>query len=141
VHRLAQTEDLVAVSSLYETDPIGGPDQGSYFNAVAVVETTANPRRLLARCMAIEHDRGRWRRIRWGPRSLDLDLLIHGMIEVSEKGLTVPHPRLVHRRFVLEPLLEVWPEAALPDGTPVSGYLDGVADQDVTIVSTGDWWA
>ena len=75
--------------------------------------------------------------MRWGPRTLDLDLLLFGDATVAEPGLTVPHPELVNRRFVLEPLLEAWPEAALPDGTPLSSFLGSVQDQEVTRV--GEW--
>lgn len=131
---------LVAVSSLYETAPVGGPDQEPYLNAVAVIETGTGPRRLLAWCLAVEQERGRKRRIRWGPRTLDLDVLLHDAGPVEEKGLTVPHSRLLERRFALEPLVEAWPEATLPDGRELAGLLQGVADQEVRIVAGGEWW-
>jgi 2-amino-4-hydroxy-6-hydroxymethyldihydropteridine diphosphokinase len=140
LHRLAETEQLTAVSSLYETAPIGGPEQDAFYNAVAVLETSAGARRLLARCLAIERERGRTRRVRWGPRTLDLDVLLHEGGPVDEKGLTVPHPRLVDRRFALEPLVEAWPEATLPGGAPLSDYLAGIADQEVTVIAGGEWW-
>lgn len=140
LRRLAAAGPLVAVSSLYETAPIGGPAQGSFLNAVAVVEAGLTPRALLDVFLGIEREAGRRRRVRWGPRSLDLDLLLYDRAVVDEPGLQVPHPRLGGRRFVLEPLAEAWPEAALPDGTPVSSLLGAVADQEVTVVAGPGWW-
>ncbi len=128
---LARLGELVAVSSLYETAPIGGPDQGPYLNAVAVLDTALEPEELLAACLAIEQGRGRQRRVRWGPRTLDLDILIFGDVVLDKPGLTIPHPRLLERRFVVEPLLEVWPEVELPDGTRVAAMLPAVAGQQV----------
>ena len=140
VRRLGAAGTVVAVSSLYETAPIGGPAQGPFLNAVAVVETGLTPRALLDLCLAVEREAGRRRRVRWGPRSLDLDLLLYDRAVVDEPGLQVPHPRLAARRFVLEPLVEAWPEAALPDGTPVADLLAGVADQEVAVVAGPGWW-
>ncbi len=140
LHRLAETEALVSVSSLYETAPVGGPQQGAYLNAAAVIETSVGARTLLARCLAIERERGRTRRIRWGPRTLDLDVLLHDGGPIDEKGLTVPHPRLLGRRFALEPLLEAWPEATLPGGGTLADCLTDVADQKVSVVAGGEWW-
>ena len=131
---------IVAVSSLYETAPIGGPAQGPFLNAVVVVDTDLSPRRLLALGQAAERAAGRRRRLRWGPRSLDVDLLLCEGMAVEEPGLRVPHPRLALRRFVLEPLVEAWPEAALPDGTAAASLLAGVADQRVEVVAGPGWW-
>ena len=117
VAALAETGSLIRVSSLYETAPIGGPKQKPYLNAVVVVDTGLLPRQLLERCLEIEQEQGRERRERWGPRTLDLDVLLYGSEVIDNADLKVPHPRMTKRRFVLEPLLEVWPEAALPDGT------------------------
>jgi 2-amino-4-hydroxy-6-hydroxymethyldihydropteridine diphosphokinase len=136
VAALADTGPLVRVSSLYETAPIGGPKQGAYLNSVVVLDTLLSPQDLLARCLAIEKEHGRERRERWGPRTLDLDILLYDDLEVSEPGLTVPHPRMTERRFVLEPLLEAWPDAALPDGTPLTSSLTLVSDQKVRKVET-----
>ena len=131
VSALARLGNLVRVSSLYETAPIGGPNQGPYLNAVAIIDTEETARELLRRCLEIERDAGRERRERWGPRTLDLDLLLYGDETIVEDDLEVPHPRLTERRFVLDPLLEVWPDAALPDGTPLQSFRAGVADQIV----------
>ncbi|MBN2113531.1 MAG: 2-amino-4-hydroxy-6-hydroxymethyldihydropteridine diphosphokinase [Acidimicrobiia bacterium] len=140
VPRLAEAGSPVAVSSLYETAPIGGPMQGAFLNAVVVLDTDLRPRPLLARCLAIEREAGRRRRLRWGPRSLDLDLLLYGRETVDEPGLQVPHPRLTARRFALEPLAEAWPQAVLPDETPVSSLLQAVSDQVVAVVAGPGWW-
>ena len=131
----ARVGSVVASSSLWETAPIGGPEQGAYLNAVVVVDTDLDPAAVLATLLDIERAHGRERRERWGPRTLDLDLLLYGDQTISAPGLTVPHPRLTERRFVLEPLAEAWPEAKLPDGTVISGFLPAVADQDVTRVA------
>ncbi len=140
VRRLEAAGVVAAVSSLYETAPIGGPAQGPFLNAVVVVETALAPRALLDLCLAAEREAGRRRLVRWGPRSLDLDLLLYGRTVVDEPGLRVPHPRLAERRFVLEPLAEAWPGAALPDGTPVADLLAGVADQEASPVAGPGWW-
>jgi 2-amino-4-hydroxy-6-hydroxymethyldihydropteridine diphosphokinase len=140
VRRLEAAGEVVAVSSLYETAPMGGPAQGPFLNAVAVVETALTPRALLDLCLAVEREAGRRRLVRWGPRSLDLDLLLYGTTVVDEPGLRVPHPRLAERRFVLEPLAEAWAGAALPDGTPVAGFLAGVTDQEASPVAGPGWW-
>ncbi|MBT8193797.1 MAG: 2-amino-4-hydroxy-6-hydroxymethyldihydropteridine diphosphokinase [Acidimicrobiia bacterium] len=127
----------VSRSSLYESAPVGPVEQGPFLNAVAVFETSAGPAEVLSLLLAAEQSRGRTREVRWGPRTLDLDLLLYGDRTVEEPGLTVPHPELTNRRFVLEPLLEAWPEAALPDGTPLGGFLPAVRDQHVENV--GPW--
>lgn len=131
VARLSELGRLEALSSLYETDPVGPVEQESFYNAVAVVETGLGPEELMRRLLAIEEQLGRVRGIRWGPRTIDLDLILHGDAVVREEGISVPHPRYRERRFVLEPLVEAWPEARDPDGTHVSDLLPAVADQDV----------
>ena len=104
---VAALDGVVAVSRYVETDPVGGPPQGRYLNAAAIVETDATPRELLARCRALEEAAGRTREERWGPRTLDLDLLLYGDRVVADDDLVVPHPRLAERAFVLGPLAEV----------------------------------
>jgi 2-amino-4-hydroxy-6-hydroxymethyldihydropteridine diphosphokinase len=100
--------EVVAVSRVYETDPVGPPPQGPYLNAVARVQTTLAPRELLALLLGIECSRGRRRSgQRNAPRTLDLDLLLYGDERIDADGLIVPHPRLHERAFVLEPLSEV----------------------------------
>jgi len=103
------------VSSFHETEPVGGPPgQGMFLNAAAVLETTLDPLRLLHVLQEIEAQSGRRRTVRWGERTLDLDLLLYADQIVEQPELTIPHPRLSVRRFVLEPLVEVAPEAVDP---------------------------
>ncbi|MBL8963025.1 MAG: 2-amino-4-hydroxy-6-hydroxymethyldihydropteridine diphosphokinase [Phycisphaerae bacterium] len=103
-------------SSVLHTDPVGPPGQGPYLNAVIAVRTALGPRELLDAMLAIERARGRDRTSegRWGPRTLDLDLLIHGDRIIREPGLIVPHPRLHERAFVLEPLAQIAPDLIVP---------------------------
>lgn len=107
---------VMAVSRVYETEPVGGPAQGPYLNAVAVLETDRDPRSLLDLLMLTEERLGRERRERWGPRTADLDLILYDGPPISSPDLTVPHPRARERAFVLVPLLEVDPFASFPDG-------------------------
>jgi 2-amino-4-hydroxy-6-hydroxymethyldihydropteridine diphosphokinase len=112
-------------SRFHETDPVGVTDQPKFVNAVAEVRTDLPPRALLDRLLAIERRLGRDRTSeqRWGPRLIDLDLLVYGSEVVDEPGLTVPHPRLAERRFALEPLYELAPELVLPDGRRIGDLL------------------
>lgn len=106
---------VAAVSSLYETAPVGPPPQGPYLNAAARLRTRLPPRALLEALLAIERAAGRVRDgARWGARSLDLDLLLYGTRSFDEPGLCVPHPRLHERAFVLEPLCELAPALVHP---------------------------
>lgn len=105
-------------SRLHATAPVGGPPgQGAFLNQVVAAplhEGTPPPRQLLAACLEIEASRGRVRRERWGPRTLDLDILLYGRQVVDEEGLRIPHPRLAERRFVLAPLCEILPDEEHP---------------------------
>ncbi len=103
---------VVAVSPVYETDPVGGPDQGPYLNCVVELATDLGPRELLRIGRRIEAASGRERRERWGPRTLDVDWLLYGDERVSDDDLTIPHPRMGDRRFVLTPLADLAPELA-----------------------------
>ena len=113
--------EVLAVSSFRETDPVGVIDQPRFVNAAAALETSLSPRELLERLLGVERSLGRDRAVeeRWGPRTLDLDLLLYGGESIDEPGLEVPHPRLTERAFVLEPLLELDPDLRLPDGRPL----------------------
>jgi 2-amino-4-hydroxy-6-hydroxymethyldihydropteridine diphosphokinase len=116
--------ELVAVSSFRDTAPVGLVDQPRFLNAVAAVRTELPPRELLERLLAIERALGRTRAgPRFGPRTIDLDLLLHGDEAVAEPGLTVPHPRLHERRFALEPLAELDPHLVVPGRGPVEALL------------------
>ncbi|MCG8592636.1 MAG: 2-amino-4-hydroxy-6-hydroxymethyldihydropteridine diphosphokinase [Proteobacteria bacterium] len=128
---LAELATVVARSSVYETAPIGGPPQDPYLNMVAVIETDLEPAALLEALRAIEDRNGRERGAPAEPRTLDLDLLLYGETSIDEPGLRVPHPRMLARRFVVEPLLEARPKARLPDGREVADYIEVVAHQEV----------
>lgn len=128
-HALGHLGDVVAVSSLFETEPRDVPDQPAFLNAVVVIETALAPRALLDGCQAIEHDHGRIRAIPGGPRTLDLDVLLCDDLVVDEPRLQIPHPRLAQRRFVLVPLCELLPAARHPPtGTTIAELLERCAD-------------
>jgi len=101
--------EVVAVSDLYETDPVGGPEQELFLNLAVSVDTSLAPMALLEACQAIEAAAQRERLVRWGPRTLDIDMLLYGSIVVNEPVLTLPHPRMWERRFVIEPLADIAP--------------------------------
>jgi 2-amino-4-hydroxy-6-hydroxymethyldihydropteridine diphosphokinase len=105
---------VTAVSTLRETEPWGPVPQPPYVNGVAALDTTLDPRSLLDVLLGVERELGRVRGERWGPRTIDLDLLLHGDAEVDEPGLELPHPRLHERAFVLEPLAELDPALVVP---------------------------
>jgi 2-amino-4-hydroxy-6-hydroxymethyldihydropteridine diphosphokinase len=115
--------ELVAVSTLRETEPVGPVEQGPFLNGAVQIETELAPRELLDRLLGIELRLGRVRRERWGPRTIDLDLLLYGDEIVEEPGLAVPHPRLHERRFALEPLAELAPDLEIPGRGPISALL------------------
>ena len=118
---------LTARSPLFRSAPMGPVDQDWFVNAVAEVRVAAEPRALLDALLAIERDHGRDRRgDRWGPRTLDLDLLLYGDRVIDEPGLTVPHPGLTRRNFVVYPLLLIAPELVLPDGRPLEQVAAGL---------------
>jgi 2-amino-4-hydroxy-6-hydroxymethyldihydropteridine diphosphokinase len=116
--------EITAVSSLRETDPVGYLDQPRFLNGAARLETRLSARALLDALLETERELGRTRTgPRYGPRIIDLDLLLYGDLELDEPGLTVPHPRLHERRFALEPLLELDPELVVPGRGTVSRLL------------------
>jgi 2-amino-4-hydroxy-6-hydroxymethyldihydropteridine diphosphokinase len=116
--------ELVAASSFRETEPWGLAEQPAFLNAAAAIETELTPRDLLDRLLDVERRLGRRRKgPRFGPRTVDLDLLVYGEHTIDEPGLTVPHPLLAERRFALEPLAELDPELALPDGRRIRDLL------------------
>lgn len=126
---------VVRRSSFYETAPVGKTDQPPFLNIAAEVATDLDPHALLALCRRVEDSFGRTRSERWGPRTLDIDVLLYDGRTVAAPELTIPHPRMTERRFVLEPLLEIAPDAALPDGRRLQPFLADVADQDVRRVA------
>ena len=128
----------VSASSLYETMPVGGPEQDPFLNAVVVLERDLDAVRLLDICQEIEHAHGRERRQRWGPRTLDLDIVASDGPERDDEQLKIPHPRAGQREFVLRPLCDVWPDAPVGDGMTASSALERVGDQGVDYLSS-DW--
>jgi 2-amino-4-hydroxy-6-hydroxymethyldihydropteridine diphosphokinase len=108
---------VVKVSSVYESSPVGVTAQPDFLNLVVQVGTTHAPHELLAECLRIETDLGRVRRERWGPRTIDIDLLLYGDARIGDERLTVPHSRMCERSFVLVPLVEIAPELKLEEKT------------------------
>lgn len=116
--------DVVAVSSLRETDPVGYTDQPKFVNGAAALRTQLSPKALLERLLQIEREMGRERSgPRYGPRTIDVDLLLYGSEEVDEPGLRIPHPRLAEREFVLEPLAELDSDLEVPGRGSVRALL------------------
>ncbi|MCA9596934.1 MAG: 2-amino-4-hydroxy-6-hydroxymethyldihydropteridine diphosphokinase [Myxococcales bacterium] len=125
VQGCAENGTIVAVSTLFETDPVGGPKQGPYLNAALRLDSELSPETLLDALLAVERRQGRERRVRWGPRTLDLDLLWSPGLQRSVAP-SLPHPRLAERGFALIPLLEVAPDARDPgSGRPYAELLPG----------------
>jgi 2-amino-4-hydroxy-6-hydroxymethyldihydropteridine diphosphokinase len=126
--RAEEAVELIAVSSLLETEPVGYEDQPRFLNGAAALKTNLSPRDLLGRLLDIERRLGRVRGEgpRFGPRTIDLDLLLYGDETVDEPGLTVPHPRLAERRFALGPLAELDPALEIPGHGPVQALLAGL---------------
>jgi len=114
-----------ASSRVYETDPVGGPAQPDYLNAVVRVETELTPHETLEACRRTETALGRVRDVRWGPRAIDIDVLLLDALTVDEPDLTVPHPRIADRAFVLLPLLELEPDPMLPGGRTLASVTLG----------------
>lgn len=114
IELLSEAGRVVRVSSLYHTEPVGRHEQDDFINAVAALETDLSPGELLRVCQAIEDRLGRQRGVRWGPRTADLDILLYGDLATGQPELTIPHPRMALRKFVLAPLAEIAPDALHP---------------------------
>jgi 2-amino-4-hydroxy-6-hydroxymethyldihydropteridine diphosphokinase len=132
---------VVASSPVFETAPQGEViDQPNFLNACLAIETDLGPEQLLEACKQVERDLGRTAGgPRHGPRPIDVDVLLLGGLEHRSERLTLPHPEVTARRFVLEPLLALDASLELPDGRPLSSFLDEVADQRVTPHAGGSW--
>lgn len=131
---------VIAVSSLYRTPPWGKLDQPDFLNAAAEISTALMPRALLDLCLEAERKLKRVREERWGPRLIDIDILVFGDRIIHETGLEVPHPRMLERAFVLAPLAEIAPELAV-GGRSVSERLSAVDTSGIERLASGrDWW-
>jgi 2-amino-4-hydroxy-6-hydroxymethyldihydropteridine diphosphokinase len=131
---------VTAVSSLYRTPPWGVTDQPDFLNAVAALDTRLSARELLQACLDAERALKRERGLRWGPRTIDLDILLYGNEHIEEEGLQVPHPRMEGRAFVIAPLAEIAPEMMVGTNT-AAGWLplldlSGI----VRLPGGGGWW-
>ncbi|HEX2255651.1 MAG TPA: 2-amino-4-hydroxy-6-hydroxymethyldihydropteridine diphosphokinase [Afifellaceae bacterium] len=130
---------ITAVSALYETEPWGKIDQPRFLNAAARIATDLAPRALLEAAIAVERSLGRERGERWGPRTIDIDILLYGDARLEEPGLTVPHPRIAERPFVLAPLADIMPEARLA-GRPVAKWLDEADRASLAVLEPPGWF-
>lgn len=135
-----ESTSVIAVSSLYRTPPWGKLDQPDFLNAAAEISTALAPRALLDLCLEAERKLKRVREERWGPRLIDIDILVFGDRIIHETGLEVPHPRMLERAFVLAPLAEIAPELAV-GGRSVSERLSAVDTSGIERLASGrDWW-
>lgn len=121
---VAAVPDLVAVSPIYETEPVGGPEQDSFYNIVVELETERSPRELLELCRELEAAAGRVRKVRWGPRTLDVDVLLVGDLQINDEDLTVPHARMHQRNFVMVPLMDLYPDVVVEGYDPETAFGD-----------------
>jgi 2-amino-4-hydroxy-6-hydroxymethyldihydropteridine diphosphokinase len=129
IEYLGECGKVIKASSLYYTEPVGYREQEDFINAVAAVETSLSPEQLLQSCHAIEDKLGRKRTIHWGPRSVDLDILLYGNLVTSDPELVIPHPLMAQRRFVLIPLAEIAADAVHPVfGKKISQLLAEIKD-------------
>ena len=126
ISELAKIIEITHLSTNHETNPVGGPEQPKYLNAVAIAESHLDPRELLIAMLEIENKLGRKRDIHWGPRTIDLDLIIFGNEVIDSDVLVLPHPRAHERKFVLEPWLEIDPAAEIPGLGQVESILQRI---------------
>ncbi len=132
---------LIGVSAIYETAPVGGPEQGPFLNVCAALETALTPTKLLLEMLAIEDKLGRVRKERWGPRVIDLDLLIYDVVRMNTPLLELPHPRLTERDFVLVPLTDIAPALMIPGKNKSVAEILAArpATEDVKLFLPADW--
>jgi 2-amino-4-hydroxy-6-hydroxymethyldihydropteridine diphosphokinase len=140
LHRLGMNSriDIVAVSPLYLTPPWGKIDQPPFLNAAALIETSLLPRALLNAILDVERELGRERGERWGPRTIDIDILVFGNVDVDEPWLHIPHPRLKDRAFALVPLIDVMPNAIV-EGRNATEWLSLVGSAGITKIADAGW--
>ena len=130
VSELNKIIEVTHLSTIYETDPVGGPEQPDYLNAVLIGESELDPADLLTKTLEIESALGRTREVRWGARTLDIDLIIAGDVVSNSEFLILPHPRAHERAFVLEPWLEIEPDAVLPGRGSVAALLSQLSIEE-----------
>ena len=124
------SNQVVAVSSIYETDPWGYVEQGKFLNMVICLQTELTAQELLACCMQVEKELGRKREMRWGPRTIDLDILLYNQENIVTENLIIPHPRIMERAFVAIPLVEIDKDITLPNmDKPVREVMDDIPDK------------
>ncbi len=131
---------IVEKSRLYQTEPVGYTDQDWFLNGAVLIETALSPLALLDLCQGIEAEMGRERLIRWGPRNIDLDLLLYGEEKISLPRLEVPHPRLHERLFVLQPLADIWPTGLIPGQGTVAEVLAAYSGEEKIMFYTEGIW-
>ncbi len=138
INELQQTDGLklVAVSPLYASSPMGPQDQPDYINAVAAVETSLSPHDLLKKLQNLEQQHGRQRLRHWGERTLDLDILLYGQQILDDAELTLPHPGVAERNFVVYPLADIAPDIEIPGQGPIAQLIARVPRGDLTQVET-----
>ena len=129
---------IEAMSGWYLSDPVGPKNQSRYVIGVIKILTRLSPKQLLKKLHEIEDAHGRIRNVRWGPRTLDLDILLYGTRMMSTKKLTIPHPEMKIRNFVLTPLADIEPDLVLPDGSILSSLLENNQLKDVVPILPGD---
>ncbi|WP_064091710.1 2-amino-4-hydroxy-6-hydroxymethyldihydropteridine diphosphokinase [Rossellomorea aquimaris] len=123
--------EVTKQSSIYETDPVGYTEQGKFLNMVIEVRTNLRPEKLLQQCLQVEIDLGREREFKWGPRIIDLDILLYNHENIEAENLLIPHPRMQERAFVLIPLIEIAPYVEHPIlSTPFVEFLDEIPDKE-----------
>ena len=138
VDGLAEFLTVVAASGIYESEPVGGPKQGAFLNAVVLVDTVLGPEEMLVQCTRIETFGGRVREERWGPRTIDLDIVAWDGGPHRSEQLEIPHPRAHQRAFVLLPLVELWPDVLLADGRTAADALAGLDVRGIAL-AVQDW--
>lgn len=129
IKALAKLGTITAKSPWYQSQAIGPGNQDDYINGVVALETSLAPLQLLHALQSIENQQGRVRTVRWGERTLDLDILLYDQLELYSEELIIPHPRLCKRAFVLYPLIDIAPELKLPKGQPISKFKAAVSQQ------------
>jgi 2-amino-4-hydroxy-6-hydroxymethyldihydropteridine diphosphokinase len=136
--KIADNIYIETISGWYLSDPVGPKNQSRYVNGVIKISTRLSPNQLLKKLHEIEDAHGRIRNVRWGPRTLDLDILLYGSRMMNTKKLTIPHPEMKIRNFVLTPLADIEPDLVLPDGSILSSLLKNNQLKDIVPILPGD---